>query len=195
LKQLAKKNIEKFFMIKDDSLLEKTFDRFKEKDTGKILESNIKAALKELDINFDNDETVIDSSDEAAFTLEEFKFGISRPSKIEQWTTNIPFAKLIANGLSAIVYHSAKKNDVLAALAECSERNLISIADVLRDGIVRLILVHIKDLKVGYLANQKLNTPSSSPDDQSKFAFGDLKTMSCGNVKDFYAGLGNRVGL
>jgi hypothetical protein len=196
-RELAEKCIEKFFLTKDESMLKKIFDKFKEKGTDKILESNIKVALDELDMFFEDDDVIkirIEKDGEADMNFEEFKFGINRPSKIEQWAMGIPFAKLIASALSVIVQGSAAKDDTLSALADSSERDLLVIADAMRDGIVRLVLIHIKDLKAGYVANQKINAATNSQDNQSKFAFGDLKTMACGNIKDFYAGL-DRVGL
>ena len=191
--------IKKFFATKDERFWKKTYERHL-KGHNQMSRENFRLAFHELGIFLDEEgEREVfegaDSDQDQGLDFNEFLTAVKTPSKIEQWTAGLPLSKLVATAFVPIIRQSKYKEDPLIALSECSAQVLSLVLGVLKDGLNELLWKHISELKTGYRALKSLNLETQGPQATSKFSIGDVGTMSCGKINDFYGGLGSRVGL
>jgi hypothetical protein len=178
--------------------MEKVFNQHKEKGKGCILKENLGASLRDLCIYID-DEAIdemfsnIDTDRDGKLDFDEFKAGVTRPSKIEQWTTSIPFSQLFASALTALI-PSGSREDPVRLLADITKEDLSVLCAAVQEGLFTLLEQHILELKAAFYAVENMQVPSGNVAAGSKFSFDQLVEMSCGNIDDFFAGLGGRVG-
>ncbi len=194
----VRSQIKKFFAAKDDRFWKKAFERHV-KGHDKMSKQNFRLALHDLGIFLDEEgeREVFDSADadeDQGLDFNEFLMAVRKPSKVEQWTAGLTLTKLFAAAFVPIIRQSKLKEDPLIALSECSPQILSSVVSALKDGLNELLWKHISELKTGYRALKTMNLETQGPQTLSKFSIGEVGTMSCGKINDFYGGLGSRVG-
>jgi hypothetical protein len=123
--------------------------------------------------------------------LDEFKLCLRARSKLEQWTSSIPFSEIVASGLTPLVMGSMSE-DPFKILCNSTDGQLKIVSNGLVGGFYRILRQRVDSLKAAYkvLEENKHLKDVGSDDSQSKFAF----LMRCGGISDFYNGLGSRVG-
>ena len=199
LAEQVRTQIKKFFATKDERFWKKTYEKHL-KGHDQLSRENFRLAFRDLGIFLDEEgEREVfegaDSDQDQSLDFNEFLTAIKKPSTIEQWTAGLPLTKLVAAAFVPIIRQSKYKEDPLIALSECSAQVLSLALGVLKDGLNELLWKHISELKTGYCALKSLNLESQGPQANSKFSIGEVGTMSCGKINDFYGGLGTRVGL
>ena len=195
----VRSQINKFFATKDERFWKKTYERHL-KGHNQMSKENFRLAFNELGIFLDEEgeREVFDGADtdqDEGLDFNEFLMAVKKPSKVEQWTAGLPLTKLVATAFVPIIRQSKFESDPLVALSECSASILSSVVNMLKDGLYELLWKHISDLKTGYRALQSMNLETQGHQAPSKFSIGEVGTMSCGKINDFYGGLGSRVGL
>jgi hypothetical protein len=175
----------------------------------------IKNALQQLGLShqslgfdsMDNLESELDLDNDNLMTYEEFVHVLQRPSKIEGWTSSIPWTQMVATVINAIEDIASDK-DPLHKLAMMSgdEEKLAMIFGGINYGVQILLTEQIQELKraLGELEsaytnrnqdrnrNPERNRTSESGNSWTKFS--STTEMQCGMVSNFYEGLSSRVG-
>ena len=195
-----KSHVQACLKRQDDAYLHDIFEKFKEpchEDSGiedYLTRSNFDAIRKELKVCFavDIQAEEIAKAGERSLTKAEFKEEMGKANKIEQWTALIPVHKLLAAALTALIEHH--DGDPLPALVDCKHEQISLACEGILDSCRLLIEQHIRALRE---ACEALDRAAAAVDESqadsmpSKFS---VSTMSCGDVPDFFAGLGGRVG-
>jgi hypothetical protein len=169
----------------------------------------IKNALQQLGLNhqslgFDSMENMVSELDVDTDTLinyEEFVHFLQRPSKIEGWTSSIPWSQMVATVINS-TEEMANGKDPLHRLALLSgdEEKLANIFRGINYGIQILLTKHIQELKralaeldsTSATRNSHRNRGSESGNSWTKFS--STSAMPFGIVSNFYEGLSSRVG-
>jgi hypothetical protein len=175
----------------------------------------IKNALQQLGLShqslgfdsMDNLESELDLDNDNLMTYEEFVHVLQRPSKIEGWTSSIPWTQMVATVINAIEDIASDK-DPLHKLAKMNgdEEKMAMIFGGISYGIQILLTEQIQELKraLGELEsastnrnqdrnrNPERNRTSESGNSWTKFS--STTEMQCGIVSNFYEGLSSRVG-
>jgi hypothetical protein len=144
-------------------------------------------------------------------TVEEFVRILQMPSKIESWTSAIPWSRIIANVINSHLSDdnltSESKTDPLLRLAQISddEEKLAIICCGINYGVQRLLTEHIQELKQslaemdGQLLSGASRERTRSREDETASTswnkFSTTSDMQCGTVSDFYKGLSVRIGM
>ena len=110
---------------------------------------------------------------------EDFKKLVNQPTAVEQWTSGIPFSRLLASAIPA------RNLDEVDLIDE--NEGLRNICQTLLLGTERLLREHIQSFKKARALMMKSKGKRSNV--SSKFS-----VLSCGTIDDFHAGLENRIG-
>ena len=185
-----------FLQRQDESVLQMIFDRHKEKRMGYILKEKLQAALQDLHVVTDADSIdelfeSIDVDRNGKMDFQEFKAGVNRPSKLEQWTTAKPFGQLLAAALTPIAARG-EHEDPVRAITGISQGEIREVCQAMQKGICILLENRVRLLQQAFISMDSMQLSTSGT---SKFSFGQVVEMSCGEIGDFYAGLGGRVGV
>ena len=190
--------MEQFFLLQDKDHVKNLFQKYADKGKRKIVSvSNFSAAIDELGLILESEGRDLlfkeaDMDNDNGLDLEEFSRVINKTSKLEQWATTLPLAKLLAYCLPSLETGAVNSTaDSLRAVSRLSTQDIVKAAQLVGEGVARVLEERVKDLKACYdnmdkkTAEELLNTANV------KFqAF----TMSAGKVEDFHKGLTERVG-
>ena len=124
--------------------------------------------------------------------VEEFGRIISRPSKLEQWLSTLPLARLLSFCLEAADQSLATAPDPLRVVSRLDLPVLSAVVDGFCDGAKRLLSEHKENLSVCYAAlDRKAGEGQGSSGPSAKF---ETFTMSAGTAESFHKGVTDRIG-
>jgi hypothetical protein len=175
----------------------------------------IKNALQQLGLNhqslgfdsMDNLESELDLDNDNLMTYEEFVHVLQRPSKIEGWTSSIPWTQMVATVINAIEDIASDKDPLhKLSMMNGDEEKLAMIFGGISYGVQILLTEQIQELKraLGELESNSTNRNSdrnrnpernrTTESGKSWTKFSSTSEMQCGIVSNFYEGLSSRVG-
>ncbi len=157
----------------------------------------LKGAMKSLGHTIDDHRCkelfeMYDTDSSGCIGIDEFKLCLRARSKLEQWTSSMPFSELVASGLTPLVFRK-EEEDAFKILCNASDDQLKIVSNGLVDGFYKILRLRVDSLTAAYKAlnsNKEKLKEKGSDKSQSKFSF----SMQCGVISDFYNGLGSRVG-
>ena len=185
--QQIRDRVAHFFNHRDTHYVELLFKKHAAQVSNLMTADSMNAALCELGIQLTPNEVAVmfetaDTDENGGLDLQEFKKVISFPSKVQQWTDNLPLSQLLAHCLSfkggddPLREVSCLSADELRA---STEAYCVSLQTVLADALCELKKCYdAMDKVAASAANTKFQTPK----------------MSAGSVEDFFHGLVGRVG-
>jgi hypothetical protein len=116
---------------------------------------------------------------------DEFRRAAAKKWGVDAWAQSLPLAPMLVDALP-----QSTGCNRLRALCSLTEEEVRAIADGYRDGLQRLLMQHLAQLRAAYEALDKLVKMPRNGASQ-KF---ELSAMSCGSIEDFHAGLQKRIG-
>ena len=123
--------------------------------------------------------------------LEEFGRIISRPSKLEQWLSTLPLARLLSFCLEAADQSLATAPDPLRVVSRLDLPVLSAVVDGFCDGAKRLLSERAQKLSTCYAA---LDRKAQERQDGSSAKFQACPEMSAGTAESFHKGVTDRIG-
>ncbi len=115
---------------------------------------------------------------------DEFRRAVAQQWSADVWAQSLPLAPMLADALPQCSGCSR-----LRAVCSLTEEEIQAIADGYREGLHRVLTEHVEHLRVAFKAMLGLDATLNGP--ARKF---ELSAMSCGDIKDFHAGLQKRIG-
>ena len=180
-----------YFRLTSKAHVEQVFVKYAANLKGTISEEQFKAALLDLRLFSKNDYDRMfkeaDINKDARLDFEEFSRAVSGPSKLEQYLSTLPLAKLLAFCLSTADDSIAKSNDPVQKISRLSPETLERGADIFHEGLKRLL----DDIRTKLMVCFNELAKKDAQGTNVKF---QTFTMNCGNLEDFANGLSNRVG-
>ena len=182
-----------FFVLQDREHVKTVFRRYIDMN-GKLDESNFKLALQDLGISMDPSymkhfqESEVDGG--GGLDLIEFERIVNLPSKLEQWSSSLPLAKLLACCLQAADLSAEMKIDPVRSVSNLEPKALDLVAEEFCDGVKHLLKEQSSLLKHRYAA---LDRKANEAYDGSSNKFQTF-SMSAGGADNFHNGLTDRVG-
>ena len=123
--------------------------------------------------------------------VEEFGRIISRPSKLEQWLSTLPLARLLSFCLEAADQSLATAPDPLRVVSRLDLPVLSAVVDGFCDGAKRLLSERAQKLSTCYAA---LDRKAQERQDGSSAKFQACPEMSAGTAESFHKGVTDRIG-
>ena len=173
----------------------------------------VQKALQQLGINhltlgIEDLVAALDLDHDHVMNYEEFALALQFPSKIERWTSSIPWSQMIAAILNSMeeiatdtdpLYRLTKLYDDEDKLAIIFEGISFGVQRLLKDRLLELkqALKELQTQSVGRNRNRSSESSDSAGTDDNKKKvnkFSAAQDMECGIVSDFYDGLNNRIG-
>jgi hypothetical protein len=180
-----------FFRLTRQTHEEQVFVKYAGHLKGTISDEQFKAALKDLRLFTINDyERMFKEADinkDSVLDFEEFSRAVRLPSKLEQYLSTLPLAKLLAFCLTSAHESIAESNDPVRAISRLSPDTLAMGAAIFHEGLKRLLDDTRSKLRVCYDELERKAAQGTN----SKF---QTFTMNCGTLENFSDGLSNRVG-
>lgn len=115
----------------------------------------------------------------AGWRWDDFKKLVDQPTAVEQWTSGIPFSRLVASAIPACNIDQLDQIDENEGVRHICQ-NLLS-------GMERLLRDHILCLKKARAL--MMNSQAKASSAGSKFT-----VLNCGTIDDFHGGLEKRIG-
>ena len=192
------RGIDFFFQRQDERKVKEVFETLCSihRDGRKLADGHAaKSAMEKLGIetkhlNADNLTAFLDTDSDRLVSFEEFSCALKSPSKIERWTSSIPW-----NQLAAAVLNCCKVNpdeDPLRIICYLSQQEEAVVHKGLSDGLSRLLNEHIQQLRTAFTEMDNQQTSRKAGEQQNKFSM--TREMQCGAVSSFYNGLSQRIG-
>ena len=188
---IAQQQASEYFRLTSKAHVEQVFVKYAANLKGTISEEQFKAALLDLRLFSKNDYDRMfkeaDINKDARLDFEEFSRAVSGPSKLEQYLSTLPLAKLLAFCLSSADDSIAESNDPVREISRLSPDALERGADIFHEGLKRLL----DDMRTKLMVCFNELAKKDAQGTNVKF---QTFTMNCGNLEDFANGLSNRVG-
>ena len=157
-----------------------------------ITKSTLQAALQDLGINVidkEIDELLrsTDINNDGGLDFDEFSMLLSASSPSLEWLRSLPLAELVLDGLPK--KDGITSQDQLRHLCNTSQSELEVSIQAIMEGLRKMLQENLAALKKAY---DLLESKQAAQDSASaKF---QIRTMSVGNVEDFYNGIKTRIG-
>jgi len=132
-----------------------------------------------------------DIDEDGFLDVEEFGRVISRPSKLEQWLSTLPLARLLSFCLEAADQSLAASPDPLRVVSCLDPPVLSAVMDGFCDGAKRLLGERARNLSTCYAALDRKTREAGSG---SNAKFQNATTMSAGTAESFHKGVTDRIG-
>jgi hypothetical protein len=151
--------------------------------------------MTELNILYSSSETDedlftrMDANRDGEVDFEDVRIIHTYPNKVEQWMASIPLGQLVASALLRLIDIAAKptnfssEEDSLRNICMISDQDLSLLFEGIKDAFLELMKSSINDLKLSFEKMDKVDGQKSTSE-----------VLSCGDVSDFYNGIGDRVG-
>ena len=187
--------VDVFFQLNNQKYIQEIYNQYADSNSNKISDTGFCLALKDLGISRSTEEENVlfkeaDLDEDGLLDLQEFKGAISKPTKLEQWSDTLPFARLLACCLQSAEEGFAISRDPLRLVCKLDPPVLDSVALMFCEGVKRLLAGQMQELKICYEEMDRKALESADGSNSKFQAF----TMSAGTVDDFYKGLTDRVG-
>ena len=187
LLSVLRKQVADGMLRRDDGHLKAVFEKHKDPSSELVPRENLRAALAALDVEVDEKdlEEILFSSDSHAsggLDLEDFKRAVRRPLMVQQWAGDLPLAQMVADAMPR-----AKGLDPLRAVSKATAAVLRDACQALSEGLLKVLEVQVAELKTIFDIQDEAKSNAAA----AKF---EHTKMSAGDIVDFYAGLGNRIG-
>jgi hypothetical protein len=187
IKVRVQKQVETGFRRRLDSEVERVFNSLKQDGNSLLRVEHLGKALTQLGIDCDDMRSKelfprLDTNQDGGLDLAEFSAACKKSSLLEQWADSLCLAPMLADSLPV-----DKNQDPLFSLSEIGTREIEISCEFFCEALKILLTESISKLKSALHAMESRNCNSAS----SKFA---ATKMCCGNMDDFYRGLGARIG-
>ena len=184
-------NVTKFFKQQDHKTI---FEQYTA--SGRMSKQGFITALKDLGSGSDSEDPnhlfkEADIDGDGFLDVEEFGRIISRPSKLEQWLSTLPLARLLSFCLEAADQSLATAPDPLRVVSRLDLPVLSAVVDGFCDGAKRLLSERAQKLSTCYAA---LDRKAQERQDGSSAKFQACPEMSAGTAESFHKGVTDRIG-
>ena len=154
-----------------------------------MTKSRLNDSLKELNIEFDDQDRIFDKIDDKSgfIDFEEFKAFVLQPKSLELWAASMPLAALCANAVSAVTQSKNSKHP-LDVVCDLDQSSIQSIQECMSIGFGLLLSEQVKIL-------QDARARSKAPTGTGANTKYQVFEMSSGDVGDFHGGLEGRIGI
>ena len=187
----AQEQASEYFRLTSQKYVEQVFVKYADSLKGTISSEQFKAALQDLRLFSKNDDYRMfreaDINKDSKLDFQEFSRAVSGPSKLEQYLSTLPLAKLLAFCLTSADESIAESNDPVRGLSRLNPDTLERGADIFHEGLKRLLEETRTKLMVCYGEQERKAAQGTN----GKF---QTFTLNCGDLDDFANGLSNRVG-
>jgi hypothetical protein len=209
---------DRFLRTRDQHALRRAFDKHKSFDAQGcrasvdaegckhehkkelIAKESLRPLMNELVLPYsdtDSDDVLfshMDANRDGEVDFEDVKLVHTRPSKVDQWMSSIPLGQLVASAMLRLIASEAKlsiffvkpQEDPLRSISMLCDHDLSLVFEGIKDAFVSLMKTSIEDLKLSFEKMDQVKAKDSRVD--------VIRTLSCGDVSDFYNGIGDRVG-
>ena len=172
-------------------------EKYSKGDKGGIKVVVFKQALSEIRQEFEkiSEEEAeryfleMDVENNGALDLDEFRHALRRLFPIEQAVSALPLSRVIASSLPGL--HSLNTEDHLEAFSKLRDDEVAAMASAVAFELEKELLKMVHELREGFAVK---NSAADGGEAGAKFSVQGSVTMSGGRVKDFHAGLAERVG-
>ena len=179
------------FKRRDVAYVQQVFDRHMDA-SGVLPKEQALHAFRELGMNVKDaralDEIFFESNTSSVNSLkfQDFWLAAQRPSPLQQWTTRMPLAQLLAEA-----FPPTCSLDPLKAVSTLCVEDLEVVIGAFVKGLRRLLVAATMELKRSYEILEAKKAVQK--DGQAAFKF-KINTVSGGHISDFHAGISGRVG-
>jgi hypothetical protein len=145
----------------------------------------LESALEELRLGIESAEAkeLLEIHAGAGIDLAAFQSVLQKESTVCEWAKALPFHAVFADAIPRKM-----GLDPLRVVSELSANEWVSVLQAVQHGLMRLLQESAALLKQAFLVSDA----RKQVDDGSKF---NVNGMSCGDFKDFHAGIEGRVGM
>ncbi len=180
-----------YYRLTTQKHVEQVFVTYARDLKGTISLDHFKAALRDLPLFSENDHDRMfkeaDINKDSKLDFEEFSRAVSLPSKLEQYLSTLPLAKLLAFCLKSADESIVESSDPVRAVSKLSPDALEMGAAIFHAGLKRLLDDLKSKLRECYDELERKAVQGTN----AKF---QTFSMSCGTLEDFANGMSDRVG-